>query len=451
MPPPKSIISAPRHSVAQITPCHSTTKNDTLTLLRYGRQNLLCNKCMTDAYKILDLSIKQKPTARHITNSLNRHHQSTSGSKTPLSINRFTSIPSNSSVPSTVSSIVLTARTNEEDNSSKEKRKRVVTALQFDAYGNKTEKSVTRQELMQQLRIPMRDLRTVDLAAAPTHSASAIIVRDKAIVVNILHVKCIIQWDGVLVFDYRNPEIQSFLALLEQTISGKENAIYNSVSADYEEMPFEHRVLEAVFIDVYQCLYLQYSELKPLIEEQLRMISRAPDAGGHVYSEYLLIYRNRLNQFSKTVSSVHSVLHEIWQSDEDMAAMYLSTRAKTGHRRMVQQHEEIESLLETYLRQIEHMSNEVQQLQQEIVATDEYLNIQLDSVRNKIMRLNVLLSLGSFSTGFSGLTAAVFGMNLPSTLETSTIAFPLVTSGILMGNAAIFLSTYFYLKSKRII
>eukprot|EP00027_Filamoeba_sp_ATCC50430_P014955 CAMPEP_0168571148 /NCGR_PEP_ID=MMETSP0413-20121227/17169_1 /TAXON_ID=136452 /ORGANISM="Filamoeba nolandi, Strain NC-AS-23-1" /LENGTH=389 /DNA_ID=CAMNT_0008603957 /DNA_START=140 /DNA_END=1309 /DNA_ORIENTATION=+ len=389
---------------------------------------------MTDAYKILDLSIKQKPTARHITNSLNRHHQSTSGSKTPLSINRFTSIPSNSSVPSTVSSIVLTARTNEEDNSSKEKRKRVVTALQFDAYGNKTEKSVTRQELMQQLRIPMRDLRTVDLAAAP-----------------FLHVKCIIQWDGVLVFDYRNPEIQSFLALLEQTISGKENAIYNSVSADYEEMPFEHRVLEAVFIDVYQCLYLQYSELKPLIEEQLRMISRAPDAGGHVYSEYLLIYRNRLNQFSKTVSSVHSVLHEIWQSDEDMAAMYLSTRAKTGHRRMVQQHEEIESLLETYLRQIEHMSNEVQQLQQEIVATDEYLNIQLDSVRNKIMRLNVLLSLGSFSTGFSGLTAAVFGMNLPSTLETSTIAFPLVTSGILMGNAAIFLSTYFYLKSKRII
>lgn len=45
-------------------------------------------------------------------------------------------------------------------------------------------------------------------------------------------------------------------------------------------------------------------------------------------------------------------VQDLWQSDEDMAGMYLTTRAITGHPRRIDQHEEVEALLETYIRQV---------------------------------------------------------------------------------------------------
>jgi len=130
--------------------------------------------------------------------------------------------------------------------------------------------------------------------------------------------------------------------------------------------------------------------------------------------------------------------------------MYLTTKSVAGYKRRVDQHDEMEVLLESYIDLIDQMSGDVMHLQHSMVATDEYLNIHLDSVRNKIMKLNLLLTIGTLSTALSGVAASIFGMNLTSHLENNPQAFLIVSSGIFLGNSIIFTLCYLYAKSRRL-
>jgi hypothetical protein len=83
--------------------------------------------------------------------------------------------------------------------------------------------------------------------------------------------------------------------------------------------------------------------------------------------------------------------------------MYLSAKAITGHARRVDQHEEVELLLETYIKQTQQLINEVNEMQQSIQVTEEYMQIQLDRSRNQIMRFTLVLTISAFGTSMGGL------------------------------------------------
>ena len=83
--------------------------------------------------------------------------------------------------------------------------------------------------------------------------------------------------------------------------------------------------------------------------------------------------------------------------------MYLTAKATTGHPRRIDQHEEVEMLLETYIKQSEQKINEVMEMQQSVQITEEYLQVQLDKSRNQIMRLSLVLTIGAFGTNVGGL------------------------------------------------
>jgi hypothetical protein len=54
---------------------------------------------------------------------------------------------------------------------------------------------------------------------------------------------------------------------------------------------------------------------------------------------------------------VQSVLDDILDSDEDMAQMYLTTKAQTGHSRRMDQHDEVEIIFENCLKQVGSVSS----------------------------------------------------------------------------------------------
>lgn len=55
-------------------------------------------------------------------------------------------------------------------------------------------------------------------------------------------------------------------------------------------------------------------------------------------------------------------------------------------------------------------SLQVAELQSSIDVSEEYFRLTLDSQRNKIMKMNLLLTLGTFSTACGGVVTGVFGM-----------------------------------------
>jgi magnesium transporter len=97
-------------------------------------------------------------------------------------------------------------------------------------------------------------------------------------------------------------------------------------------------------------------------------------------------------------------------------------------------HEEIELLLETYLKQIEEIANVASALTANMRTTEDIVNIMLDSQRNRLLLFELRLAMGTLGLTGGAFIASMFGMNLVSTLEQHPYAF-FIVSGVAMGTA----------------
>ena len=128
-----------------------------------------------------------------------------------------------------------------------------------------------KNELTQQLGVQLRDLRVLDPYLAASYP-SAILSRDKALVVNLEHIKCIIATDHVLVTNAEDDTVLAFVEELQRRCSasdenGNAKEAVSQSSPDlvvlsdkgdmtketmypFLEIPFELRVLEVVLESV---------------------------------------------------------------------------------------------------------------------------------------------------------------------------------------------------------
>ncbi len=86
--------------------------------------------------------------------------------------------------------------------------------------------------------------------------------------------------------------------------------------------------------------------------------------------------------------------------------------------------QELEDLLETYFAQIDHCYNRLVVLRQVIEDTEDYVNIDLDSKRNKILEFNVLVGLAALAHGLASTVYGVFGMNFILPTDSGAVPDP---------------------------
>lgn len=130
--------------------------------------------------------------------------------------------------------------------------------------------------------------------------------------------------------------------------------------------------------------------------------------------------------------------------------MYLTTFRKTGHRRRIDQHDEIEMMLENYVKQIDTVHSEVTSSLRAVKTTETATQIRLDALRNRVLRLDVFLNLGAVSVGVGGLVAGAFGMNLTSGFEEDVYAFWVVSGLAVLTSVVCFRSILSYLRYRGI-
>lgn len=68
-------------------------------------------------------------------------------------------------------------------------------------------------------------------------------------------------------------------------------------------------------------------------------------------------------------------------------------------------HEAVENLLESYFMQIDGAYDRLDAIGEYIEDTEEYINIELDSSRNRLLRLEIVLTAGTFGIAMFGLVA----------------------------------------------
>ncbi|XP_026411684.1 magnesium transporter MRS2-1-like isoform X1 [Papaver somniferum] len=390
--------------------------------------------------------------------------------------------------------------------------------IRVDSSGNSQIMEVDKFTMMRRCDLPARDLRLLDpLFVYP----STILGREKAIVVNLEQIRCIITADEVLLLNSLDSYVLQYVVELQRRLTspgvgevwqneGPDLGRRRSGSRSFENMfatsspdylPFEFRALEVALEAACTYLDAQAAELEieayPLLDELTSKIST-------LNLERVRRLKSRLVALTRRVQKVRDEIEQLMDDDGDMAEMYLTEKkrrmeasfygdqsvmgysstggglsvsapvspvssppdnrklekslsiARSRHESMKSSEstsdniEELEMLLEAYFVVIDSTLNKLTSLKEYIDDTEDFINIQLDNVRNQLIQFELLLTTATFVVAIFGVVAGVFGMNFTVPLFDQPDAFKwvLVITGIC--GLIIFGSFLWFFKYKRL-
>ncbi len=289
---------------------------------------------------------------------------------------------------------------------------------EFDENGNVTlvNGEFRKGELIAKYSLLPRDLRKIDSSVLPH-----ILVRESAILINLLHLRCLIKHNRVLVFDVYGSTDSYAQSLFMYDLEGKLRQKQTSTAAvaGANNLPYEFRALEAVLISVTSGLESEFEGVREPVVRVLRELEEDIDRDK---LRHLLIYSKKLGTFEQKARLVRDAIEDLLEADDDLASMYLTEKAQ-GKERDEQNHDEIELLLESYHK----VTDEIVQVSSNLVSairnTEEIVRAILDANRNSLMLLDLKFSIGTLGISAGMFIAALYGMNLKNFIEEDHFGF----------------------------
>jgi|MDTA01.1.fsa_nt_gb Mg2+ and Co2+ transporter CorA len=215
-----------------------------------------------------------------------------------------------------------------------------------------------------------------------------------------------------------------------------------------EELPFEHRVLEAVLHEDTLHKLDRYTRLATLIEDATAPATTSDDGkltsmtGYYVAREqslYRLMTLSRwLGALALDVKRSSAALASLLASDEDMAGTYLTSKYQRGAAREIDQHVELELMLESFATEHEDLSDKIEELQETVETHRLIEQIRLSNERNRIMRIELLLSFSTCSLAVCACVGGFFGMNLHSGMDELPYMLWYVSGGTSLAAGSLF-------------
>ncbi|URE38147.1 Magnesium transporter [Musa troglodytarum] len=324
--------------------------------------------------------------------------------------------------------------------------------------------------MMRRCDLPARDLRLLDpLFVYP----STILGRERAIVVNLEQIRCIITADEVLLLNSLDSYVLQYVVELQRRLAAGSGDVLGGGEPSPDDLPFEFRALEVALEAACTFLDAQAAELEieayPLLDELTSKISTSN-------LERVRRLKSRLLALTRRVQKVRDEIEQLMDDDGDMAEMYLTDKkrqmeasfygdqsfhgfnstggvsvsapvspvssppesrrlekalslARSRHDSMksssstTESIEELEMLLEAYFVVIDSTLNKLTSLKEYIDDTEDFINIQLDDVRNQLIQFELLLTTATFVVAIFGVVAGIFGMNFEIALFDVPSAF----------------------------
>ncbi|KAI9853242.1 MAG: magnesium ion transporter [Vezdaea acicularis] len=285
---------------------------------------------------------------------------------------------------------------------------------EFDENGNVTlvNGEFKKSELIARYGLLPRDLRKIDSSLLPN-----IVVRPSAILMNLLHLRVLIKYNRVLVFDAYGSTDSYTQSVFMYDLEGKLRQRDGSRQAG--GLPYEFRAIEAVLISVTSALEGEFEGVREPVVRVLRELEEDIDRDK---LRHLLIYSKKLGTFEQKAKLVRDAIDELLDADDDLAAMYLTEKAKGGQRGE-DEHTEVEMLLESYHKVCDEIVQASGNLVSNIRNTEEIVKAILDANRNSLMLLDLKFSIGTLGIGSGAFIAALYGMNLKNFMEDSNLGF----------------------------
>lgn len=353
--------------------------------------------------------------------------------------------------------------------------------LKVDAEGVATMLHADKYRLTHKLGVQTRDLRVMDPNLATTYP-SAILCREKALVVNLEHIKAIITRSYVLIMNPDEELVVPFITELKLKLTTPQSTYVSSsfaVLPDPEgklqgynipgfNPPFELKALEICLESISSYYDRLVSDLEAVAYPALDALTSKVSSGN---LEHVRRVKNRLVRLTTRVETVREVLEKFLNDDEDMHDMNLtakeqdrleqlrekeqslvgtprsrrSSRSSSDSEEEEEEIAEVEMILEAYFMHLDNTYNRLQTLNEYIQDTEDLVNLKLDQHRNQLIAIDLLLT--GFMTSMAVITAVagIFGQNLNSGLEETPGTFVQVTVSACVGGVILFASFVVFL------
>ncbi|KAM9723945.1 magnesium transporter MRS2 homolog, mitochondrial isoform 1-T1 [Menidia menidia] len=296
--------------------------------------------------------------------------------------------------------------------------------MKFDQEGNVTSFEKKKTELCQELGLQARDLRF-------QHSTS-LATRNNCIIIRMASLKAILTPESLLVLDFRGLGLERWLVL----------ELAPQLASQTHSLPFEFRALEAVLQHKVNTLQSRLNDVEPVILDILESLVDPKILSADRSKLHVLLQNSKsLSELETDIKVFKDSLLKILDEDEIIEEFCLTKwtdpRVFEESSLGIDHAEEMELLLENYYMQAEELGNKTRELKGLIDDSESVIFINLDSHRNVMMRLNLQLTMGSFSLTLFGLIGVAFGMNLTTAFEDDPRAFWLVTGFMFLGSGLI--------------
>ncbi|XP_072854791.1 magnesium transporter MRS2 homolog, mitochondrial isoform X2 [Pogona vitticeps] len=253
----------------------------------------------------------------------------------------------------------------------------VFSVMKFDKDGNISCYERKKTELYQELSLQPRDLRF-------QHQVS-ISPRNNKIVMRMEFLKAVVTTEYLVILDYRNGNLENWLFKeLSPQLAGEGQLVTYS-------LPFEFRAIEAILQYWIGYLHGKLNSLQPQILETLNALVDP-----------------------KLLSLDRSKVHILLQNGKSLA--------------------ELETDLKVFKETVLEILDDEEVLEE--LCLSKWTDPRVFH-RNVMMRLNLQLTMGTFSLSLFGLMGVAFGMNLESSFEEDHRAFWLVTGIMCLGSGLI--------------
>ncbi|KAL5826256.1 hypothetical protein ACOSQ4_018053 [Xanthoceras sorbifolium] len=365
--------------------------------------------------------------------------------------------------------------------------------IKIDQDGSSKILELDKATIMRHCSLPARDLRLLDpLFIYP----STILGREKAIVVSLEQIRCIITADEVILMNSLDRCVVQYNSELCKRL---ETAKYQA-----DDLPFEFRALELAL--ELTCLSLE-AQVKELAMEIYPVLDELASSISTVNLERVRRLKGQLLALTQRVQKVHDEIEHLMDDDGDMAEMYLTEKKQrleayqsndpygqtniSGGDRMVSKSapvspvgsisgtqklqrafssimgsskhgslisssgggeniDQLEMLLEAYFVVIDNNLSKLSSLKEYIDDTEDLINIKLGNVQNRLIQFELLLTAATFVATIFAVVTGVFGMNFEATIfdYPSAFSWVLVITGVACG--FLYVSFLFYFKHKKV-
>ena len=200
------------------------------------------------------------------------------------------------------------------------------------------------------------------------------------------------------------------------------------------DLPFELQSVDAILHSVSAILAVDVADLQlganGIITD---LLSRGADMGDHA-QEILRTMKNSIKEMQSRVKGFCRAIDMVLADYEDMTLMNLS-RLLTHPERFMrpvprsildEESDEPELILEAHLQRGNTLSNALSLVAGQISTTEDYAARKSDTIRNRLLYTNMLISTMSLAVAMASFVGSIFGMNVPNAYEESERAFRVI-------------------------